>query len=168
MNKRARMVTVLLLVALVGLSVGANAELLRLTTGTSATFAVWRSSPPVFGTETYWGGLGVDLLWHSVSLSASVTLADLKTFRISQNPHFSYGISVTFLHIGAVGVYLYAGAVANPLWSPYAIGVGPGISWEPLPWTTFTISGGYEVKIRGSVGSCIYVSIGASAHIPLL
>ena len=158
----------LLTLALIAVSVAAHGGLLRLTTGTSAAFVLWQSSPPVFGTETFWGGVGIDLLYRSFTLSAAVTLADLKTFRIEENPHFSYGATLTFLRVGSVGVFLGVGAVANPLWSPYAVSVGPGVSWSPFRYTSISVSVGYETTIRGATGSCIYISLGVSAHIPLL
>lgn len=166
MKKRA--FVVMLVLALVGVSVGTNGEWLRLTTGISAAYTLWQTSPRRFASETYWGGLGVEILYRSISFGAAVTLADLETFRIREDPSFSLGASLAFLRFGDAGLRVSVGTVLHPSNDWVAVSASVSAFWDALPFTTLRTWIGYETVLAGASGSCIFVGVGTSLYLPLL
>jgi hypothetical protein len=165
---RAAAIVILLFSIVLTISFTSTGSLLRLTTGISGAFTLWQTTPPVFGEETYWGGIGIDILYRSLSLSAAMTLADLKSFKLSDDPHFGYTASVALLKLRSISLFLAAGTAAYPFWKPYTIAAGCGLSWSPFKYASCSAEIGYQYIIRGREGRCVYVSFGLSAHIPLL
>lgn len=170
---KARIVGVFLLLVVLLVSVAGSAELVRLTVGVSAAYLLWQTSPPIYGTSTYWGGIGIELLYRSISISAALTLADLKTLRISDNPAASVGASITVLRLGDVGLSVRTGLMLQPLLGTKTVAwsASTGVSWSPLSYMTMSASLGYETVLYNAQhrrGDCISVGVGVSMAIPVL
>ena len=166
MKKRA--CALVLVLALVGVSVGANWELLRLTTGVTAVYSLWQTSPRRFADQTYWGGVGVEALYRSISFGAAVTLADLETFRITDDPSFDVAVSFTFLRSGPAGLRLRAGSVVSPRHSWVSAYLSLRAFWDALPFTTVHVWFGYQAVVAGASGANIFLGAGTSLYLPLL
>lgn len=159
-----------LLVTVTALSIAADGELIRLTTGVTANYMLWQASPPVFASETYWGGVGIDVLYRSLTLSGLVTITDLEALTITTDPAFYFAAAISYLRVGSINAFIEGGLIIDtpsPFW--IAATTATGFSWSPLPFATVRAHVGYEVVVRGpSGGSGVYVGIGVSVCIPLL
>jgi len=165
--KRSVYVVILLLVLGVT-SVGVSGEWLRFTTGVSAAYTLWQTSPHRFASETYWGGLGIEVLYRSLSVSAAITLADLETLRIQDDPSIGLGVSLALLKRNDAGLRWGAGTVIHPRTNWIAISTSAIVFWDALPLTTLRAWVGYETVLSGASGSCIFVGAGTTLYFPLL
>lgn len=163
-----RMILLVVLLVLVVVSASANGEWLRLTTGLSAAYTLWQTSPHRFASETYWGGLGVEILYRSISFGAGVTLTDLETFAIREDPSFNLGASLAFMRFGTAGLRVRVGTVLHPSNDWVAVSASVSAFWDALPFTTLSTWIGYETVLAGASGSCIFVGAGTSLYLPLL
>jgi len=164
-----RMILLVVVLVLVVVSASANGEWLRLTTGVSGAFKLWQTPPPpTFGSATYWGGLGIGILYRSISFEIGVTLADLETLRIAENPAISLDVALTLVRFGAVSLNISAGPMFQTNTSLVTMAVALGASWDVLPFTTVKAWIGYETLVTVTSGSCIYVGVGTSVYLPLL
>ena len=152
------------------LSLGATGELIRLTTGATANWMVLQPSPKVYRTLTYWGGVGVGLLYRSLTLSGQVTVTDFETLRITDNPAFYFTAAIPYFRAGSLDAFVEGGVIfdlSDPAW--IALTAATGISWSPVPFTSVRVHCGYETVAQGPrYGSGIYIGINVSAYVPLL
>jgi hypothetical protein len=165
---RAARQTVLVVILLAAVSVVANGEWLRLTTGVTAVYSLWQTSPRRFADETYWGGIGIEALYRSISFGAAVTLADLETFRITDDPGFDLAASLTFFRSGAAGLRLRAGTVFSSRHSWASAYISLRAFWDVLPFTTVHVWFGYQAVVVGAPGANIFLGAGTSLYLPLL
>ena len=166
MKKRACVAVVVLV--LVGVSVVVNGEWLRLTTGVTAVYSLWQTTPRRFANETYWGGVGIEALYRSVSFGAAVTLADLETFRITDDPGLDLSASLTLFRSGSAGLRLRAGSVLSPMHSWASAYISVRAFWDALPFNTFHVWLGYQAVVAGAPGTNIFLGFGTSLYLPLL
>lgn len=158
----------LVVMALIVGSVAVAGDLVRLTTGVQAVYCLWQTSPPIYQAETYWGGIGIDLLYRSIKLIGLVTVADLETLRIEENPAVYFGIAMTYLRLGSVSLFAEGALlIETPLPNFTALCAGTGVSWSPLPFTSVHAYLAYETALSEATGSCIYFRFGVSAYLPL-
>ena len=165
--KTTHLVTVIF-IALAAISFAANCELVRVTSNVSGAFTLWQSDHHIYGDSTYWGGIGFDLLYRSITFSGAMTV-DPDTLKFTERPAFSFGLGITWLRLGSVNVGGRGRIMLQPQYEAIAVSVGPRVSWSPIRNTTVHAGLGYQSMLHSSVGSgdCISASIGISVYYPL-
>lgn len=148
----------------------AHADLLRVTTGVSQANLLWETSPPVFGKVTRWGGIGVDVLFGSVTVSAAITVTDFETLTIAEHPAFSFGASIKLWAVRLAYLYARAGLMLDPHDDSAGTSFSIGLGWSPVPFVESFAGVGVETLLPASryQGTCIYFGLGVQVCWPLL
>ena len=156
------------LTALLAISLAANCELIRVKSSISGAFMLWQSPHHIYGDSTYWGGIGIDLLYRAITLSGAMTV-DAETFQLTERPAFSFGLGLTVLRLGPVDIGIGGGVMLQPQYEAIAVSAGPSVSWSPIPYTIIRAGLDYQSMLRSLVGpgNCISASIGVSVSYPL-
>jgi len=169
---RSRLHTPVALLLVLALSIACAGESIRITAGSTVNYMLLQPTPNVYRTVTYWGGVGVDVLFRSLMLSVQATVTDFETLRITSNPAFYFTAAVPYFRSGSLAAFIEGGVIIDPFaYDPAWIAptIATGFTWSPLSYTTVRLHIGYETVVLGSrYGSGIYVGMNVSVYFPVL
>ena len=144
-------------------------SVLRVTIGASQAYLLWQTSPPIFGDSTRWGGVGLELIYGSISVGASVTITDFETLTITQHPAFSFGASIAIFKISSSRLFLGTSLMIQPYYNVTTASASIGFGWSPSPFVDFYTSIGIQKTLPTSTyqGTCVNWGIGTEFSWPL-
>ena len=157
---------------LVAMSCVSEAELLRISGGTMVTTYLAQTSPTPFADPSYWGGLGLSVLFRSISLGASISLADVETLTINQHPTISFIAVMKLAQISVVTVGIQGAINICPYYSWTAPSVGFRITLASVIPFTEIYAVPHIVWTEGGTGGtpagrAVGISVGISVFLPL-
>lgn len=149
-----------------------EAELIRISTGTSVTTYLAQTSPTPFADPSWWGGIGLSVLFRSISLSASISLVDVETLKITEHPTLSLGAGMKLAQIGMVTVSIGGSINICPYYKWIAPSVGFRMTLVSVIPFTEVYADTHIVWTEGGTGGthagmALGISAGVSIFLPL-
>ncbi len=135
-----------------------------LTVGISQVYLLWQTSPEIYADSMLWGGIGIGLVYESISFRASVSLVDIETFRITDHPSFAFGAGITIFKIGTIRGSVGMSLMIQPYNDIATVSASMGFGWSPFPFVDFSTGIGVQQTLPVSSYQGTNINWGLGVH----